>query len=1420
MFHKQPTCKSLLLSTPQNPVLENLDQKQHPLLGGNITYNITWLSNQISNVTNQLLPISSPRIHSSIRLDKQMYLPNDVVFIEVLLFNSLNKTPVAIQPLNPKDPRYQYYNLSIEIKNSSDFRVYSKFVQANTSTVVLSFKLPSTLEDGSYLVMAYNSKVAMSTMNFTVQNLPKDRATISTQILQNSYQPGSTVTGLVTVKLLDKTLLNSNISLFYVVSFQNSSSLNTSIGLSQISKQGVITFTIINPELMVIDAYLSTGYLAFNIQNVVYFQAWQSSKRSQTFDFQNAELKQRFINNTEISLGLVSSQQFGRGQFTYVPVLNQTALIVEISNQGQLIRRNLYFNNTFNQNNNRAELSFKILNINRVLNNNENLQVQLMTNEKVNKSDDYLMQIKLKEQILYQEQITLNPSANQNFTVQGRLFPLINGGILSLSIQKLTVAFKNFYRNKSVSETVSSNVTISNMTTWFEPKGELIFFKRPNDRLTINITTDKTQYSPGDSVSYSIKVLNSTTGKVITTDSYLSLTAVDISGLQTKSKEMILPKSYQSRLYFSQEILNFENEKLFRQRDFDQAFLPNQNETISLDLLFGVQQWRIGLFNVQNLATLSSKLKNLSPYETQAIQGLYNYVFKAFYSETKGQYEHLSSTRSGDQGYFVNPLDYMQAVTNPRSWSHPLRANFTSALGIEDLTQTVLFQSVITVKNGVTSGKFYLNDNITNYFLTADAFNSNGVIGYNYLQIKTIENFQIKISGPEFMAIGDSVKIPINITNLNTAAIQVSVFQDLSKSQLDFKLSSLPMQSVLAGQTLRTFITATALQVNPNSTLTLIANATLGNRILMTNDSVQISIEDKTYDKQYQTRGSIIGSSARSIGPSNINLQISLTNDLIQNSSKYYISIYPTFISMLDDSIKSISQLKTGNFEQVASSFYPLALKLDFLKGLIIKTNNQQVIQFQIQKKLESQIEILLTQKIQIGQNLRFNGNDLSNEAITAFALQFFIDISTIISVDKTIINQLAGYLNSRRNGRGGFIQSFSNPLVQSVPEMTLNAYIVNALIYHNSSINLTTEINTLKTFADSQLKANKSDAYILTLIAQSLYRLKRTAEATIYADALTRLTQKDGRVVSNRTNSMSVFLSSGKQLDIETTALATQVWNNDLTKYSIYTVNAISYLASQIDKGIIGGSQGTYTGLKAFKNYFQNSGLPTINGNGSFTLKLNDLLIQTKQFQSGVQEAITFNISDYIINNSRIFAPGSTLNFNVGIDGFNLSSGQSKDFRAILSISHRYLANQSYVPAQPANLTSDFQVIMKNQKNLGLENQTGNMFPIQVQFQNIFPRGSTLSGEISLNLDVPSCLEFDKKTVKKLIDNGDINNLLIDPNSGRLILFIPTMVPGQVKSFQLNFMQRFSGQCQQRESMVQQSYGDFEMYAKTLSEL
>jgi len=251
--------------------------------------------------------------------------------------------------------------------------------------------------------------------------------------------------------------------------------------------------------------------------------------------------------------------------------------------------------------------------------------------------------------------------------VTARNFSVVNGGLLSVSVNKLTRNLENFYKSRpavvpptnttngtntttngtklmatnattNVTTNATTNVTtngtnttntstgpvvivktftytppdFANTTTtatFFEPKGELLFFKRPADGLKVTVTFDKPiAYLPGDTVTYTVSIVNITTGRPVTVDSYVTLSVVDVAGINGAHASTLAARSY-----LSNQIKNFDNENMIAQPILNSIFSGATNDTRYVDVLLGVQGWRIGAFDVRSIVNTATLLKTASP---------------------------------------------------------------------------------------------------------------------------------------------------------------------------------------------------------------------------------------------------------------------------------------------------------------------------------------------------------------------------------------------------------------------------------------------------------------------------------------------------------------------------------------------------------------------------------------------------------------------------------------------------------------------------------------------------------------------------------------------------------------------------------------------------------------------------------------
>src|SRR5438093_6475863 len=204
-------------------------------------------------------------------------------------------------------------------------------------------------------------------------------------------------------------------------------------------------------------------------------------------------------------------------------------------------------------------------------------------------------------------------------------------------------------------------------------------------------------------------------------------------------------------------------------------------------------------------------------------------------------------------------------------------------------------------------------------------------------------------------------------------------------------------------------------------------------------------------------------------------------------------------------------------------------------------------------------------------------GADPAHEALTAYGLLQFTEMSQVRDVDRDMLQRTRAWLLARRDGNGGF--SRSAKAVDSfgrAPEDTTNAYITWALVESG-------EKGLDKEVARVQASANSTqDSYIIALAANILNATGDRADAGRMMEKLAMVQDATGAVKGSVT---SITRSGGAALDMETTALSVLAW----TREPAYTPNVekgMKWIVESNKNGRFGSTQSTILALRSIIAY------------------------------------------------------------------------------------------------------------------------------------------------------------------------------------------------------------------------------------------
>jgi len=286
----------------------------------------------------------------------------------------------------------------------------------------------------------------------------------------------------------------------------------------------------------------------------------------------------------------------------------------------------------------------------------------------------------------------------------------------------------------------------------------------------------------------------------------------------------------------------------------------------------------------------------------------------------------------------------------------------------------------------------------------------------------------------------------------------------------------------------------------------------------------------------------------------------------------------------MTQALQALLQQPYGCFEQTSSTSYPMVMAQQYFIShagvdpaivekakMLLDASYKRLSGFESPKK-----------------GYEWFGADPGHEALTAYGLMQFTDMSHVRDVDKDMIQRTRAWLLARRDGNGGFnrnakaIDSFGG-----APQDTTNAYITWALV-ESGEQGLEKEIASVKASANST-----QDSYIIALGANILNATGDKAGARALMDKLAKNQDTAGNVKSAVA---SITRSGGDALAIETTALSALAWMRE-PAYTANVEKGVKWIVESNRNGRFASTQSTILALRAIVAYDALRARPKVPG-------------------------------------------------------------------------------------------------------------------------------------------------------------------------------------------------------------------------------
>jgi hypothetical protein len=778
--------------------------------------------------------------------------------------------------------------------------------------------------------------------------------------------------------------------------------------------------------------------------------------------------------------------------------------------------------------------------------------------------------------------------------------------------RKSTVAF----------DTPDSAGGVLTVTVWDaggQPLAERLVFRQPTRSVQVKLSADAKTYSPGGKATLRVKT---TDERGVPTSAVVGLTVTDDSVL-----EMIEKREQPARLpvmvFLENEVRELADAHVYLDSAHDKSEL-------TVDLLLGTQGWRrFALVNWRKFVEQHDDrarraLALLGPvcHPVAELEKADRFLFFARSFAAPAAPDVLAEGRKGDdqvdkrvlrlasrdgaekeqlaQREEIPALAKSKAVGRPnggggfggaglqvdffdrlpahnsfvyvRVYAHDLRRDRQPGDRV-DFTETLFWHAGLkTDEQGEATIEFALNDSVTTFRAFADAFTGAGAIGSGTALLESINPFYLEPKLPLEVTQGDRILLPIACVNTTSSPLgRVSM-------TVDAKFSTIPPsadQSVTltAAARQRMLIELVAGQQNGSCEVTVAATAgAFSDRVTRT-----INVRPGGFPIEIADGGLLDpGAAARH--------EIMIPPDMIAGSFTSKINVYPTPLAAMTEALQALIREPCGCFEQTSSTIYPLVMAQQYFlshQGVPASLIDQSA------EILNRGYDRLRGFECKSG-GFEWFGSDPGHDALTAYGLMEFTDMSAVQPVDSVLLERTRAWLLSQRDGRGTFARKTHTLHVWLAEPEVATAYNVWALLCARVDANLSTEVNWVRGAAE-----RTENTFVMALAANVLWLAGDGGGAAAIFD---RLAGKQSDNGSLQGATVSVIGSTGEALVIETTALAALAWLND-PSFTANVEKAIRYLAEQCKAGRFGSTQSTILALKAIIAYDQSRALPKAPG-------------------------------------------------------------------------------------------------------------------------------------------------------------------------------------------------------------------------------
>jgi uncharacterized protein YfaS (alpha-2-macroglobulin family) len=583
-----------------------------------------------------------------------------------------------------------------------------------------------------------------------------------------------------------------------------------------------------------------------------------------------------------------------------------------------------------------------------------------------------------------------------------------------------------------------------------------------------------------------------------------------------------------------------------------------------------------------------------------------------------------------------------------------------------DFAETLYWNAGVRTdsRTGEARVSFGLNDSVTTFKAFAGAVGGDGALGSAVATIESVQPFYLEPKLPLEVTSGDVIQLPLALVNGTSSALKGAGVKAHLKG--DVRISTLGAVDLAAKERVRRILELRIGQESKPLDLTLAASA--GNY----SDTVtrKLSIKPNGFPIRAAFGGQLSADKPAAH-------TVTLPANVVRGSVTTSITLYPSPLANMTESLARLIQEPSGCFEQTSSTTYPMTMAQQYFQS---HSGVDPKLVASAREKLEAGYKRLVGFECS-ERGYEWFGENPGHEALTAFGLLHFSDMRQVRDVDAGMLERTRGWLLRQRDGQGGFERKRRALHVWVEDRDTSNAYIVWALLESAErpeamARELAKEVASLKVAS-----AKSQNSYVLALAANVM---ALAGDGTESRKLMERLAAKQGRSGVVEGGTQSIVGSSGETLQLETTALAVLAWLRE-PAYAGNVERSMKFLADSCQGGRYGSTQSTVLALRAIVAY--DKARTAKRAPGVVRVFVNGQPVGNPvRFDATAQEALKLpSVSELLTPGERKIElrmeGGTRMPYSIEITYHSLVPASSKDTRVALEVA---LAKSELTEGEP----------------------------------------------------------------------------------------------------------------------------------------